>query len=145
MTPANRQTLARKLGYLQKNLDLLESYRTLTVEDLEQHPEKRLSLERLLQTAVESVIDSARLLVTLQDWRRLRDERDALIVLAERTVLPEDLAERLVRAKGFRNVLVHEYVDIDPNLMLENFHIGFADLRAFTVSMAKWMEKNTDQ
>lgn len=141
MTPADRQTIVRKLGYLQKNVELLTEYRDLTVDELENKPEKRLALERLLQTGIESVVDCSRLLVTLQDWRKLRDERDAMIILGERSVLAEDLAERLLRAKGFRNVLVHEYVAVDPLLMLENLKSGLPDLRAFTVALAKWLEK----
>ena len=68
------------------------------------------------------------------------DERDAIMILGERGVLPEDLSERLVKAKGFRNMLVHEYVAIDPALMLENMKTGIPDVRAFAVSMAQWLE-----
>lgn len=144
MTPADRQTLARKLGYLQKNIALLEPYLSMSVQNLVDTPKELMIVERLLQTTIESVIDSSRLLVALEDWRKPRDERDALIILEERGILPEHLGHRLMQAKGFRNILVHEYVDIDPEKMLKNLHNGLPDLRAFTVSMAKWMEENTE-
>lgn len=140
MTPADRQTLARKLAYLQKNIESLEPYQKIPVNDLIENRKELLVIERLLQTAIESVIDCSRLLAALQDWRRMRDERDALIILEERGVLPENLGKRLLEAKGFRNVLVHEYVEIKPELVLENLQGGLADLRAFAVSMAKWLE-----
>ncbi len=140
MTPADRQSLIRKLGYLQKNLDLLAPYRQLSEQELIGNPEKKFSVERLMQTAIESVIDCSRLLVLIQDWRRLRDERDALIVLAERSVIAEDLCERLLRAKGFRNVLVHEYVEVDPHLLYVHLQTGIADLQAYARSLAVWLE-----
>jgi hypothetical protein len=77
--------------------------------------ERRYAVERLLAFAVQSVVDCSRLLVSLEDWRQARDERDALFLLAERQVIDADLAGRLTRAKGFRNVLVHEYVEVDPD------------------------------
>ena len=141
MTSADRQTVVRKLGYLQKNLQLLDAYQGLTLQEMERSPEKRFSLERLLQTAVETVIDCSRLLVALEEWRNLRDERDAVLILGEQGVLPADLAKRLTRAKGFRNVLVHEYVEINPTLILEHLKTGLPDSQAFTVAMATWIEK----
>ncbi len=140
MTPADRQSLIRKLGYLQKNLELLAPYRDLAERDLLDVPEKRLAVERLLQTAIESVIDCARLLVLVQEWRKLRDERDALVILAEKAVIAEDLAERLLRAKGFRNVLVHEYVELDPHLLYGHLKEGIPDLQAYARSLAAWLE-----
>lgn len=142
MTPADRETLARKLGYLQKNINLLEPYRNMPIESLLDAPKELMIVERLLQTTIESVIDSSRLLVALEDWRKARDERDALIIFEERGILPEGLGYRLVEAKRFRNILVHEYVEIKPELMLQNMQHGLPDLRAFAVSMAKWMEEN---
>ena len=142
MTPADRATLARKLGYLQKNIELLEPYRNIAVQSLVGEPKELIVIERLLQTAIESVIDSSRHLVALEDLRRLRDERDALVILEERGILPEGLGYRLQEAKRFRNILVHEYVEIKPELMLQNMQHGLADLRAFAISMAKWMEEN---
>lgn len=101
MTPADRHTLARKLEYLRKQLEHLDPYRQLSKDALLSELEKRLAVERLLEISIQSVIDLSRLLVALKDWRGIRDERDALLILAE----------RLLQAKGFRNVLVHEYVD----------------------------------
>ena len=140
MTPADRQSLIRKLGYLQKNIDLLAPYRKLSEQELLGNPEKKFAVERLMQTAIESVIDCSRLLVLINDWRKLRDERDALIVLAERTVIAEDLSERLLRAKGFRNILVHEYVEVDPHLLYGHLQTGIADLQAYGRSLAAWLD-----
>lgn len=143
MTPADRQTLVRKLGYLQKNIELLEPYRNMLIESLIDSPKELMIVERLLQTTIESIIDSSRLLVALEDWRKARDERDALIILEERGILPERLGHRLLEAKKFRNILVHEYVEIDPKRMFQNLQSGLPDLRAFLVSLAKWMEEQT--
>ncbi len=65
MTPADRQTLARKLEYLRKQLELLEPYRRLAKEEVLQNLEKRMVVERLLEVSLQSVIDCSRLLVAL--------------------------------------------------------------------------------
>lgn len=142
MTPADRHTLARKLEYLRKNIALLEPYRTKKREDLENSVE-RYALERLVQTALESVIDCSRLLAALSDLRRLREEQDALLVLAEHKIIDEELAERLIQAKGLRNVLVHRYAEVDLDLLLQAVHGGLSDLEEFAHALAKWMERES--
>ncbi len=96
-------------------------------------------MEWLLELSIQSVIDVSRLLVTLEDWRGIRDERDALLVLAERGVIGGDLAAHLLRAKSFRNVLVHDYVAIDPELLHAHLRDDADDLWAFAKGMARWL------
>lgn len=139
MNPVDRQTLARKLEYLRKQLEQLEPYRALSQEEIFSGIEKRYTVERLLELSIQSVIDCSRLLVSLEDWRKLRDERDAFLILVERKVIDEDLAERLLRAKGFRNVLVHEYVDIDPMLLFSHVRSGVEDLWVFAQQLAAYL------
>ena len=47
----------------------------------------------------------------------------------ERT-LPDDLTDRLTQAVGMRNVLVHEYLDVDDELLLDALD-RLSDFRAF--------------
>jgi uncharacterized protein YutE (UPF0331/DUF86 family) len=61
---------------------------------------------------------------------------EAFIRLADAKILPRDLAERLGRAAGFRNVVAHAYDTLD----LKRVHFaathGPADLRAFLRALA---------
>lgn len=142
MSPSDRLTIIRKLGYLQKNVDLLSRHASVSAKDLATDPLKRSAVERLLQTAIQSVIDCSRLLVAIEDWRGLRDERDPLVILTEKNVIDEDLQLRMLRAKGLRNILVHEYTDIDLNLLCAHLNSGLPDLGSFAKALAEWIEKH---
>jgi uncharacterized protein YutE (UPF0331/DUF86 family) len=118
--PVDRQTLAWKLEYLRKQLALLDDYRKMSKADVVGATERRYTVERLLELSIQSVIDCSRLLVGLEDWRAARDERDALLLLAERKIIDDELADRLIQAEGFRNVLVHEYIEADADLLYQH-------------------------
>lgn len=47
--------------------------------------------------------------------RKVADDVETLrgYAVADRDVIPRDLAERLATAVGFRNILVHQYRDVD--------------------------------
>ena len=94
-------------------------------------------MERLLELCLQSVIDCSRLLVALRDWRGIRDDRDALVIMEEKKIIGKALSERLLRAKGFRNILVHEYVEIDPDLLYKNLQEGLPDIWEFARCLAQ--------
>lgn len=55
--------------------------------------------------------------------------------LAERGYLDEHLAERLVRASGFRNAIAHNYSRLDMARVYRAAQEGPADLRAFLAAL----------
>jgi uncharacterized protein YutE (UPF0331/DUF86 family) len=61
---------------------------------------------------------------------------DAFKKLAQAAVIPADLAERLSRAAGFRNVVAHAYDAIDMQRVHHAATTGPADLRAFLAALA---------
>lgn len=73
-------------------------------------------------------------------WR-LHDSQDAQAfgVLQERGVVTAELAGNLRKAVGLRNVLVHDYLDIDPSSIVASLPAGIADLRAFCATVTVWL------
>lgn len=61
---------------------------------------------------------------------------DAFRRLAHAGVLNRSLADRLVRAAGFRNVVAHAYEALDMARVFEAATHGPADLRAFLAELA---------
>lgn len=141
MTPRDRETLGRKLEYLRGTLEEIVPYRKLTLKEYLHDRLSQLIVERLLQLAIESVMDCSRLLVFIMGWRRVREESDALLILVRHKLITQKHAERLLKAKGFRNILVHEYVELDQKQVYRNLQKGFTDLQNFAKALAKWLEK----
>jgi len=58
-------------------------------------------------------------------------------VLAEEGVIDKDLAERLKEWMGFRNVLVHLYLEIDHGRSYRAIQEDLGDLERFASNMAR--------
>lgn len=109
----------RRLRALADTLTDLERLRDVDVERLRSDPIIRAATERLLQVTVDLAVDvNAHLSATLLD-RAPGTGRDSFLSAAEAGVLPAALADQLAPAAGLRNVLVHRYVDIDPELVAQ--------------------------
>lgn len=96
-------------------------------------------IKYLMITAIEASIDIAQHLCSVQGWGPPRDNGDAMVQLGQREVVTPLIAESTRRAVGFRNVLVHAYVEVDDAIVRERL-ADLRDLRTFTVSVAAWLQ-----
>lgn len=81
--------------------------------------EKRRACERLLQIAVEAVIDICAMLVQGLRLGLPAEEDDVFEKLAQHGVLSQKMVETLRRMKGFRKILVHEYGRVDDRIVFD--------------------------
>jgi uncharacterized protein YutE (UPF0331/DUF86 family) len=59
--------------------------------------------------------------------------------LSDHQVIDPALAERLIRATGFRNVVAHAYGKLDPELAFRAATDGVHDLRAFAAQVSAFV------
>lgn len=85
-------------------------------------------------TAIEAMIDVAQHLCASEQWGAPSTNGDAVRILARHDVLEFDLAERLVAAVGFRNVLVYEYTVVDDARVIAALS-ELDDLRDFVAAI----------
>ena len=93
--------------------------------------EKKRACERLLQISVEAVIDVCHRLVAGLRLGVPADEADLFDTLARSGVISVGLGGTLKDMKGFRNILVHEYAEIDDAVVYKAIRDRLGDFEAF--------------
>jgi len=81
-------------------------------------------------TAIEACVDVAQHLCSSEGWGPPADNGDAIRLLGVHGVLRAEVADPMRKAVGFRNVLVHEYVDVSDKIVLSRLE-DLDDLHAF--------------
>ncbi|OHV19226.1 hypothetical protein BBK14_29580 [Parafrankia soli] len=69
-------------------------------------------------TAIEACIDVAQHICATQGWGPPADNGDAIRLLGDHGALAPALARSLRKAVGFRNVLVHDYIDVNDEIVV---------------------------
>lgn len=96
-------------------------------------------VSRNLELAIQACIDIAMHLCGAHDVVPA-SSGEAFTALADKNLVPRALAQRLRRAVGLRNVLVHEYVEIDWKIVQQVIERDTADLAAFGRAVLKLIE-----
>lgn len=81
-------------------------------------------------TCIEACVDIAQHICSAQGWGPPRDNGDAMKVLGRHGTLSPELSDAMRRAVGFRNVLVHEYVEVSDEVVTARLG-GLRDLEQF--------------
>ncbi len=89
----------------------------------------------LFVTAIEGCVDVAQHVCSSEGWGPPATNADAVRLLGRHGFVDEDVAQRVARAVGFRNVLVHDYVDVDDDIVVARL-ADLSDLDAFVVAVA---------
>ena len=107
--------------------------------------EERLSgLKYRFVTALETVVSIAQHLSAGQGWGPPESNAASVRLLGRHGVIEQELANRLGSAVGFRNVLVHEYAQVDDDLAVAQLdEVG--DLAAFLVATTTWLRDTADR
>lgn len=90
-----------------------------------------------LQRACEQCIDLANYVIKVRKLGLPKESRESFRLLATNRIISGDLAKRLEGMVGFRNVLVHEYEQIDIQLMIDVIENRLDDLLLFTDTILK--------
>jgi uncharacterized protein YutE (UPF0331/DUF86 family) len=119
-----------RLKRLEENLRELERFRETSIDDLKEGRQKRWALRYGMLESIQAIIDIACAVVSRYNLGYPDSYADCFRVLRRENVLPDDLTDRLTQAVGMRNVLVHEYLDVDDRLLLDALD-RLSDFRAF--------------
>jgi len=98
--------------------------------------------ERYLQLSIECVLDIGTMLVTGLGLRRPERHQDVIQILIEAGVLSPELGARLTGIAGFRNILVHEYLQIDRNLVYQKLQEGVTDFEDFAAEVVRFLQQS---
>lgn len=116
----NKEVIRKRLNKLDEYLAILAGLQKYTREEFLENPERYGSAERFLQLAVEALIDIGNHVIADLGLGEVDSYADIPSLLAGEGHVEESAKEKWIQMIGFRNILVHEYVeDIDREIVYE--------------------------
>ena len=111
------EVIRKRLNKLEEYLSILHGLRKYSFSEFIEDPERYGSAERFLQLAIEAITDLGNHVVADLELGVVNWYSDIPKILAENEYIDAELRERWIQIIGFRNVLVHDYLDIDRKIV----------------------------
>lgn len=126
----NPDTINERLSEMHENILLLDELKSISPDKFCDDPKIFKLAERCLEICIQCLLDICHHIIVDNDWSRPRDNKDALRIIASKKIIPEDFAKKIEPMVGLRNILVHEYLKVDPNLIYNHLQ-NLQDFREF--------------
>ncbi len=94
-----------------------------------------------IQRACEQAIDLANHLIKLLKLTLPNDARESFSILSKAKIIDDNLSNQLAKMIGFRNVIVHQYQEVNFEIVVEVIEKHLTDLLSFADIVAKKHEE----
>lgn len=137
------ELIGRKFSELDIYLKQLDEYRSVTVNEYKKDWKTQRIVERTLHLIIEICLDIANHIISDNNFRMPTTYSDTFKVLMENGVINKPLFNRLEKMAKFRNILVHHYENIDPNIVVSILRKYLPDVEKFKKAILKFIEQSS--
>ncbi len=133
------EVIHKRLGKVEEYLTILKIIQHYSLDEFLADPEKYGSAERFLQLTIEALNDIGSHLVADLNLGIVDSASDIPRLLCENGYFSEELQETWIRMIGFRNILVHDYLDIDRRVVHEVLQKNITDVQSLMCVFARFL------
>lgn len=112
---ADKDLIRSKIGHMQKSMSRLREKQNISAGDFAKDADAQDIVLHNLQTSIQGCIDIASHIISDQGWEVPSTLGSMFDTLADKNVIDHEMAQTMWRVVGLRNLIVHEYEEIDLN------------------------------
>ena len=138
----DKQIVEQKLESLRRCVERIQGKQPLTANDLETDFDKQDIISLNLSRAVQLTVDIGVHIISGLSSQVPDTMGQTFEVLADKHVIPKELATRLKKSVGFRNIAVHNYDAINWDIVHSIVQLHLKDFSEFAKAILIWHDKN---
>lgn len=112
-----RDVIYRRLKALDEYVRILRKLQDYSLQEFLADPERYGSAERFLQLCIEAFSDIGNHIIAESNFGIVDSYADIPEILFTKGYLSQELRSTWIQMIGFRNILVHEYLEIDRTIV----------------------------
>ncbi len=145
MSQLDPEEIAQKLSRMVDRIDRLKQFEGLTLEEYLQDDLKQAAIERLLETIIDAALSINKTLLKrsaglIPSNTQSFQNFESFILMGENNFIPTELANQLAPSGSFRNVLAHEYDDIDPTQVFNAFQKALSQYPQYVRAIQNYLD-----
>lgn len=130
-----------RINFIAQQLSYLKEYEFLSFDAYVNSFEKRATIERTLELIIQAAIDVNRHLII----KKLKlpfptTAKDSFIQLEKENILSKDLAKQLAKSAGLRNILAHEYLEIDDRIIYQSIPLALTQYPLYIQQLITYLD-----
>jgi len=136
----DKDLILAKASSVKRHIDRVKEKSVADMAMFLQDLDRQESVAFNMHLAIQNCMDIAAHIISEEGLGVPGSAGDMFFLLQENGFISADLADKMVKAVGFRNILVHEYQKIDLQRLYETAEKNVDDLMAFLASIFRTLD-----
>jgi uncharacterized protein YutE (UPF0331/DUF86 family) len=136
----SKESVNERLRKLEEVLGKLREREGITREAYRRDTDTQWVIERGLEIASSAILDVGNHILAGAYQVSVEHYEEVLEKLREKGVISSDLYGELRGLGGFRNILVHGYLRVNPDLVYEHYKRALESFPRFVAEIEEWLE-----
>ena len=133
------EIIRKRLNKVDEYLLVLKGMQSYSIDEFISDPEHYGSAERFLHLTIEAFLDMGNHVIADDGLGVVNWYSDIPKIFLEKSLISPQLSEKWTRMIGFRNTLVHEYIDIDRNIVFDVLQNDLGDFEKLRRIFAQYL------
>src|SRR3989344_3408695 len=136
-----KEEIKHKLVELGEYIAQVEEYLPSNEEEFLTKGIEKHGIYKLIESAIESVIKICSMINSDLKLGMPSNEDDVIKNLVKNKIISKEIEETIIEMKGFRNILVQRYGEINARQAFENISKNLGDFDKFKEEILRFLEK----
>lgn len=136
----DKSLILRKLSTLDEYLKQINEYVNISSKDYEADWKTQRIVERTLQMMIETCLDVSGHIISDEKFRVPETYADMFRILVQNDILKESQLEAFEKMAKFRNIIVHDYEEIDAEIVLGILQKNLNDFEGFKTAIIDYLK-----
>ncbi len=132
------EVVRERLAIVRRNLRVLETPARMPRDAFVRDLREQWAAAYGLQTTVQALLDAAAHVLSARFAEAPRDYGEIVPLLERNGLLDAAAAGKLAKLSGFRNILVHQYAEVDFGLVHDGLQ-RLGELADFAAALERWL------
>jgi uncharacterized protein YutE (UPF0331/DUF86 family) len=134
------EPIKERLKLIDETIPILKDLKATPLDKFKDDKKLQMLAERCLELSIQSLLDIAHYIIAQNNWDRSSENKEAILTLGIKGIIPKDFSKRIESMAGLRNLLAHEYLKIDPLKIYKHIQ-HLEDFREFSRYILEYIKK----
>ena len=134
---SNLSIIENQITAIQNYLKILSRYQNYSQKEIETNLDLKGAVERYLYLLTQSTIDLAGAFIAYKKFRKPTTLKEAFSILQSEDIISQDLLDQMMHMVGFRNIITHDYLQINYDIVYDIIHNRLKDIDEFVLAITK--------
>lgn len=135
----NKEFIKENINNIYELLDELKPYKKYTLQEITEDFHLYASLRYAFIELVGRAVDINQHIIKENNLKVPKDYKDTFTLLVKIKILTRKFAEEISKSVGLRNVVTHEYRDIEDKILYDSIDIALKQYSAYCENILKYL------